>query len=383
MQLSNKQRIFLLIMGVLILSVIAYYNIWEPSKKDTTEKLDYIGLSQKVKESMESYWDQQPLDFEWKSIWGQQKEKLVNGKQIVWQENSRELKLSFPTNSEEELDRLLAGLEKELSAIDVKLSVKGRITENGQEKVNLEVSFQPEEIDSESLVAYQLKIVQPEVKAKMAFIIDDLGFNRPGTEQLLSLDRQMTVAVLPFRPYSTREAKKFKEAGHQVLLHAPMEPVSSQVSPGEGAIYTDMSRAEIRAQLEKDIADLGVKIVGVNNHMGSKVTADKRVMKVVLGYLQEQDMFFIDSSTAPRSAIPVVAREAGEPYALNYLFIDNVDRKVDVKQQIKKLARVALRKGELITIGHVRPNTVQGIKEMIPKLEEMGIQLVYASELVK
>ena len=48
-----------------------------------------------------------------------------------------------------------------------------------------------------------------------------------------------------------------------------------------------------------------------------------------------------------------------------------------------RLAKVALKKKELVIIGHIRMNTALAIQEMIPTIEDMGVKLVYVSELVR
>lgn len=380
MGLLEKSKSLLLIVLLIMLVIVSCSNP-EVSKKKEMKEYDYTEKSQEIEKVVEEHWFKQLSNFKQEESWEREEEKLVDDKKIIWEKDFQRLQLSFPSNPKQELDKLITDLSQKLAEVKAELKLKKRENINGENKVVLEVVFQPEEIPSQ-ITVYQLNLTQPEVKAKMAFVIDDFGFNRLGTKQFLDINRQITVAVLPFRPYSTKEAKAFKEAGHQVLLHLPMEPIS-EANPGDGAIYTDMSEEEIESRISKDIAGLGVEVAGVNNHMGSKATADEKVMKYVLNYLQERDLFFIDSSTAPHSAVPVVAQQVEEPYALNHLFIDNVDTKKDVKKQINKLAKIALQRGELITVGHVRANTALALEEMIPKLEEMGIQLVYVSELVK
>ncbi|SJZ42601.1 divergent polysaccharide deacetylase family protein [Selenihalanaerobacter shriftii] len=384
MKLTTQKKIILLIIGVLIISVIAACSNPDVSEKkeEKIKELDYTKLSKEIKESINNYWNRQEIDVKSKLIEINQEEKIIDGKKIIWKSEKLQVNLPFPARHKIEIDRLIEGLTKSIDKQKIDFNLRNRLTKKNQEEALIEITFRPEEVTSETLVTYRLKLIQPQIKAKMAFVIDDLGFNRAGTEELLEIDRQITVAVLPFRPYSTQDAKGSKEAGHQVLLHLPMEPVS-EVDPGAGAIYVDMSSTEIAEQIKKDIDNLGVDIAGVNNHMGSKATANEKVMEVVLDYLRKQELFFVDSSTAPNSVVPAMAQRVDEAYAVNYLFIDNVDNKAEVKKQIKKLAEVALKKGELITIGHVRPNTALAIQEMIPKLEEMGIQLVYVSELTE
>lgn len=232
------------------------------------------------------------------------------------------------------------------------------------------------------LITHRLFFTQPQPQAKLAIIIDDFGFNRRGTEELLNIQRPLTAAVLPFRPYAKKDARLAKEAGLEVILHQPLEPLSPQANPGEGAIYTDMQEEEIKEIFIKNLNSLP-QVVGVNHHMGSKASANQRVMQGLLDLIKARDLFYIDSSTSQDSVAAHLARENDVPTKENYLFIDNIDDKQEIKEMILHLAEVALDKGELLIIGHVKENTAQAIKETIPKLEEKGIKLVYASQMVK
>ncbi|SDC83484.1 MULTISPECIES: divergent polysaccharide deacetylase family protein [unclassified Candidatus Frackibacter] len=382
MRYSSSKLLLVLMSGLLIITVMTACSNQDSSPKDKVQELDYKSRSQEISKEVEGYFNNQDLDIDFDIAQQAEKKQEVDGKRIIWNLYSQQVALPFPATPQVEVSKLIKGLKEELDEEDLRVSIKKQNLVKENWELLLEVSFEPEELEEESLVAYRLQLTQPRIKAKMAFLIDDLGFNRQGTEETMSINRQISVAVLPFRPYSTQDAKLAKQAGHEVLLHLPMEPIS-KTNPGQGAIYTDMSANEIRRQIKNDIADLGVRIAGVNNHMGSKATGDRRVMEVVLNYLNERGLFFVDSSTAPQSAVPVAAQKLSEPYGMNYLFIDNIDKKESVKKQINKIAKVALRKGNLITIGHVRTNTALAIKEMIPKLEAMGIQLVYVSELIE
>ena len=143
-----------------------------------------------------------------------------------------------------------------------------------------------------------------------------------------------------------------------------------------------MTAEEIVDILEKNLAVLPDEIIGVNNHMGSKVTADQKIMGAVLQYLKERELFFIDSSTTAHSVVEEVAQEINQPYQINNVFLDNIDELVEIKLQISHVGQLALEHGHAIAIGHVRTNTAIGILEMIDQLEELGIQLVYVKDLV-
>jgi polysaccharide deacetylase 2 family uncharacterized protein YibQ len=143
-----------------------------------------------------------------------------------------------------------------------------------------------------------------------------------------------------------------------------------------------MDQSEIEKTLVKNLDSLN-NISGANHHMGSKASANKRVMEQIINLLKERNMFYVDSSTSRESVGAELASQEQVPTAENYLFIDNVDQQQEIEKMIMRLAKIALEKEELLIIGHVKENTAQAIKESIPQLEELGIKLVYASQLTK
>ncbi|MGM0501218.1 MAG: divergent polysaccharide deacetylase family protein [Bacillota bacterium] len=249
-----------------------------------------------------------------------------------------------------------------------------------QSKLVMELGFKAQ--DEFKLMTHQIVFTQPHPKAKMAIIIDDFGFNRRGTAEILSINRPLTAAVLPFRPYSEKDAELAKEAGLEILLHQPLEPMKSQSDPGAGAIDTKMSEAELEETFLKNLNSLP-QISGVNHHMGSKASTHTGVMSKLMEIIKERDLFYIDSSTSHDSVGVKMARRYNIATKENHLFIDNADQKAEVEKMILRLAKIALEKEELLIIGHVKENTAHAIKDSIPKLEQMGIKLVYASQIAK
>lgn len=274
----------------------------------------------------------------------------------------------------------------------VRSTLKKAVEQVGSELLHMEEVSAQERVekisfgfieDGQEVVTHVLRLTRIpfQVKAKLAFIIDDLGYEKREFEEMMTIPRPMTFAVIPHLPKSVQQARRVWQEGFDLILHQPMEPTSN-LNPGDGAIYSRMTTDEVIETLSANLASLPQGLIGVNNHMGSKVTADPRVMEVVLQFFRERKMFFIDSSTAPDSVVATVARQVGTPYAENRIFIDNVDELDQIKEQIMKAARIALRDGEAITIGHVRNYTARAILESIDELESMGIQLVYARELL-
>lgn len=219
---------------------------------------------------------------------------------------------------------------------------------------------------------------------QVAIIIDDFGNNMAGTKEILSLPIPITIAIMPFLPTSKTDAEWAHRLGHDVIIHLPMEPLHGKRSwLGPGAITTDLSSEEIRKRVELAIKDVP-HAIGVNNHMGSKVTADKRVMKVVLEVCLENGLIFIDSKTSPKSVVPMLAKELGVPYLENQLFFDDVYTTQHIIGQTRKLITKLEHSDRVVAIGHVGPpgeKTATVLREFIPVIKA-NAEFVKASSLV-
>lgn len=298
---------------------------------------------------------------------------------LSWQQDSYQI--TVPT-----FDRYPREIE------EIKLTILTKLTEQGIQILKSQREDSPKKLqerliigfreDDLEVITHQLILTKIVPQGRLALIIDDLGYAWSGFEQMLTIPRPMTFAVLPHLPKSKTQARRVLRAGYDLLLHQPMEPLAD-VDPGKGAIYLQMIAEEIVEIMEKNLATLPDEINGVNNHMGSKVTADPEIMGVVLQYLKERELFFIDSSTTADSVVEEVAQEIGQPYQINNVFLDNIDEVAEIKLQIFRVGQLALEKGQAIAIGHVRTNTAISILEMIDHLEELGIQLVYVKDLVQ
>lgn len=214
-----------------------------------------------------------------------------------------------------------------------------------------------------------------EGKPIVAIVIDDMGYGRAGTEQILNLDVPVTVAVMPYGPHAAEEAARAQRKGHGVILHQPMEPLSEEVDPGPGKITVDMDDVTIRQVLADNLARVPGTI-GVNNHMGSKATSDRRVMEAVIDEVKSRGLFFLDSRTIASSVAAQVASEKGLPPVSNQVFLDNTDDVNYVKERLRLLLQVAVENGTAVGIGHVRPNTAAAIEEMIPVFKAAGVEFV-------
>lgn len=233
-----------------------------------------------------------------------------------------------------------------------------------------------------SLVTHEIRLLvaQPP-RARVAIIFDDAGGSLVDLDAIIALRRPVTVAVLPGLRYSREVALRARAAGLEVLLHLPMEPEDASLDLGPGGIRAAMSDEEIAAVVREDLLDVPGAI-GVNNHMGSKGTADERVMRVVLGVVRDRRLIFVDSKTSSHSIASRVAAEMDIPTAARAVFLDNDDEPGAIRAQVERLIAVAKERGDAVAIGHAQRSTAKVLLEMLGEFERQGVELVLTSMLV-
>lgn len=214
--------------------------------------------------------------------------------------------------------------------------------------------------------------------ATLVIIIDDLGYRLVEGEATVNLPGRISVAVLPHTTHGEHLARQAHRAGKEVLLHAPMSALD-QRPPGPGALTTELSEAEFRATLQLALASTP-HVAGVNNHMGSELTGQRKQMQWLMTLLAEQELYFVDSRTNKDSVAAEVALEAGLPHLSRQVFLDNVPTREAIAERFAVLVELARRDGLGIAIGHPYPETIAYLQEVLPTLESQGLRLATVSE---
>lgn len=221
------------------------------------------------------------------------------------------------------------------------------------------------------------------VNKKVAIVIDDFGNRMRGTEEMLKLPVPITVAVMPFLPSSKQDAEAAHRLGHEVIVHMPMEPKHGKASwLGPGAILSSQSDAEIEQRLREAI-DAVPHAVGMNNHMGSKITGDKRIMRIVLRVCKEKSLYYLDSKTNYRSIAGEIAEELDVPIVYNQVFLDDLHSESHIAKQWEEVRKILAYHSACITIGHVGTQgqkTAAVLHRSVPKVKDQ-YQFVRISEL--
>lgn len=223
-------------------------------------------------------------------------------------------------------------------------------------------------------------VAQPAVtRPVIAICIDDLGADIAGTHRALALPPAVAMSFLPYANETPRLAQRAAEQGHLVLAHVPMQAIGNR-DPGPMALKPGMAADEITSRLDWNLARVPAA-VGVNNHEGSRFTADEAGLVPVMARLWERDLFFFDSRTGARSKGERVAREMGVMTAGRDIFLDDVSGEEEVTRQLQALVRQAKRTGVAIAIGHPHDATLTILKQWLE--EDHGVTLVPLDEAMR
>ena len=219
----------------------------------------------------------------------------------------------------------------------------------------------------------------------MVIVIDDFGEGGKGTKDMLELDIPITAAIMPFGETAVKDAKMAEENGKEIIIHMPMEPEVGRASwLGKTPITANLSDEEVKKRTENAMTILA-NAKGMNNHMGSRIMQNEKIVGVVFQCLKDKEMFFLDSKTTQNSVADKVASEKGIELYSRDVFLDHVSTEANVEKSMEEAIKVSKKKGYSIVIGHVGAQggdiTVRGIKNKLSRLKEENIEVITMSQL--
>jgi hypothetical protein len=230
---------------------------------------------------------------------------------------------------------------------------------------------------------YAVAVAPSGNKPMIAIVLDDVGVNRRGAQLAIALPAPLTLSFMTYADGLPAMTAQARAAGHELMLHVPMQPRSDAMDPGPNVLREDLPRAELMQRLNWGLARFD-GFVGINNHMGSRFTAAPEGMALVMGELKARGLLFLDSLTAADSVAGSLAARAQVPYAVRDVFIDNEpDDAAAIHRQLAILEQTARQQGYAVGIGHPHAGTVAALAEWIPEMQARGFALVPISAIVR
>jgi polysaccharide deacetylase 2 family uncharacterized protein YibQ len=227
-------------------------------------------------------------------------------------------------------------------------------------------------------------VLVPEVgtRSMIAIVIDDMGVDQKRSRRILDLPGPVTASYLTYAKDVREQTREARSKGKELLVHVPMEPESDVVDPGPDVLRTGMGADEVRRRVIEGLSRFD-GYIGINNHMGSRFTADAAAMRPVIEELKKRGLIWLDSRTTARSAGADLARSLGVPYAERHVFLDHEESLAGVVKQLAEVERLAGEYGYAIAIGHPKDNTIEGLSRWLPTLEKKGLVLVPLSAIIR
>ncbi|CAM3941026.1 divergent polysaccharide deacetylase family protein [Xenorhabdus thuongxuanensis] len=215
--------------------------------------------------------------------------------------------------------------------------------------------------------------------ARLAIVIDDVGYRVNEENKILQMPVTVSIAILPNSPYGRKMAEKAHQQGREILIHLPMAPLSKQPLE-KNTLHPAMSRDEI-TRIIQDAIHKVPHAVGMNNHMGSAMTSNLSGMEKVMQVLSHRHLYFLDSVTIGNTQVTKAAMGTAVPVIRRNVFLDNIQTEAEIRYQLNSAIALARKRGSAVAIGHPHPTTIRALQQAITTLPD-DIELVTPSMLL-
>src|SRR5262249_16177496 len=106
--------------------------------------------------------------------------------------------------------------------------------------------------------------IDPGTQPMIAIVLDDVGAAPPDGPGPSPLPAPITLSIMTYAENAVGIAEAAHRAGHEIMVHVPMEPINRDADPGPHALLTSLGSDEIARRLDWDLAQFS-GYVGINN----------------------------------------------------------------------------------------------------------------------
>lgn len=216
--------------------------------------------------------------------------------------------------------------------------------------------------------------------AELAVVIDDVGYNKVRGMRAIELPGPVTIAVLPFAPHTATLVRHAGLVGKDIIVHQPMEPRPSPHAKEErGTLKLAMGQQDFASAVTAALDAVPGRI-GVSNHTGSLLTAERRPMQQFMRLLHSRGLYFLDSRTTAETVALDVALEQGVPAVKRDVFLDHERNPAAIHRAFERALYLARKNGHAVLIGHPYAMSLDYLEDRLAELPA-DVRLVNASEL--
>lgn len=237
-----------------------------------------------------------------------------------------------------------------------------------EEKV---IPKQEENKEEKPKVQYQ-DILQ-DSKPKIVIIIDDV-LNIKQLNDIKSIDLKITPSIFPNNNNDMINAVNNLDF---FMIHLPLE--AKRYTDELDTIKIGDSIDRMREKIQS-IKSSMPNVKYINNHTGSKFTANKESVETLLSVLDDNKIKFVDSRTTPDTKLNEIAKEQNRLILHRDIFIDNNLDANALNKQIKEGIKIAKKRGYAILIAHPHKETLRALKLAKENLFK-DVDIIYLNEL--
>lgn len=219
---------------------------------------------------------------------------------------------------------------------------------------------------------------------RIAILVSGLGIGQAATASAITrLPPAISLAFAPYGSDLERTVARAREAGHEVLLQAPMEPFDYPDSdPGPQTLLTTSRPPENLDRLSWAMSRFS-GFVGIVNYMGAKLTSDAAALEPVLREIAGRGLGYVDDGTSPRSLASGLAAKAKLPVARAEIVLDAVPRPDAIDRELARLEGQARSRGFALASASALPLSIDRIARWAREAEARGIRLVPVSTALR
>lgn len=226
----------------------------------------------------------------------------------------------------------------------------------------------------------------------IALVIGGVGLSDAATAQAIdNLPGSITLAFAPYGNDLKGKSAEAREAGHEVILQLPMEPIDyPQTNPGPHTLLVSASASQNIEDLHWLLARF-TGYTGVANFLGAKFAMNSDALKPVLSDINGRGLFFLDDGSSAQSMGLSLAQDLGLPAVRADILLDapsdqgapQTTTAATIDFNLSKLEAIARDKGIAIGMANDLPGSVDRLALYAKEAEARGIVLIPLSAAVR
>lgn len=211
---------------------------------------------------------------------------------------------------------------------------------------------------------------------RIAIVISGLGVGAKATEAAAKLPAAVTLAFVPYGSDLEAAARKARDAGHELLLQVPMEPIDyPDNDPGPQTLLTSLLPEQNIDRLYWVMSRMR-SYVGIMNYMGARLTATEAAISPVIKETAKRGLIYFDDAASARSVTAQLAGASNLAYAKADVVLDAVPTAGEIGKALTRLESIARANGTAVGVATALPVSMSRIAQWIKTAKSSGFVLV-------